>query len=396
MAEFDEPGKVPDLSMDLSVENFQLALFATTERLSDELAYVVYQECLEESENYDPEDTDMKFKRGLLLKTSGEVEERRGDYADAVTSYRKARAEITEFDEHYSLELFIGEAHLLMHELQDPEASIEPYEAGVRIFENKFTGSGADQNAPHEMFISYRRVLNHLAVAYQHAGDRDKVLQVGKKINALGGIPAAVFGIDICDHAIEQSDETSIVHENTPLYNEILEKLTAPLPVQDPEKEVEGLQSLERLVDSDAFLPDAPEQRDHILLQIYGRYGMLVPDLKEREVFILKALKIAKKLELLVPKTQLYISLANNQASLERPIDEQQWTLKKALSAAEDSMDAGVSAEGASLEVIAELLITQLAAQRDFIGIEKIQRRLRTRGLEVRSTMPGAMRPELN
>lgn len=392
MPEFREGDDSPDLSMGLSPEEFNATITHIADTCSDELAYGLYGDCLDEDYPDQPE-TDLKFKRGLLLKFMGKIEYNRGDYDDALASYRRALSEITDFDELWSLELHVVEGHLLMHEFDNPGGAIGPYEEAVRIFENRFTGPESEI-APDQVFNGYTDVMSHLAAAYSHTDDYDRVRELNNRLARLGRVSGAIYGFDDCGYG--ESEPGFIAYDNKPIFEEVREKLTREVSLTDIEQQIEGLQSLERLIDRDDFLPEAPEEREHVLLMIYGRYGMLLPDLNQRVLYINRALKLAKRHGILVPAVDLYVSLGENQAQRGRPLSEQHKSMKRAMRAAEAAMDAGASAEATRVQMLSNLLVGQFQAMEDYIGVERLRQRLNSRGLELQSTMPGAARPHFN
>lgn len=394
MTEFDRKDGAPNLSMELSVDEFNAAILDIADNYSDELAYGLYAGCLDEDATGQAE-PDVHFKHGLLYKFMAPIQQRRGDYGDALNSYRQALHEVEEggFDEVWALELHTAEGHLLMHELDAPDEAIGSYEEAIRIFEEHFTGPDSEV-APDLVFRGYGNVISHLAAAYGRVGDYSKVRELNNRLAALGGISGAIFGFDDCEHA--EAVQPQGEYKNKPIFEEIKEKLTAPVSLTDAEEQIAGLQSLEKLVDNEGFLPEAPEVREQMLPMIYGRYGILLPNLNERELYIQRALKLAKQNGLLVPLVALYVSLGENQAQRGRPMAEQHKSIKRAMSAAETAMDAGASAEVVRLEMIASLLMAQFQAKKDYIGIEKLKRRLNVRGMDLESTMPGAANPHLN
>ncbi len=91
MTEFGEEEILPELSINLPIDTFFAVLSHTVTEVSDELAYAVYNECLEEEVADEVTEEERLYKYSTLHERSGDIELRRGDYVLALASYTAAR-----------------------------------------------------------------------------------------------------------------------------------------------------------------------------------------------------------------------------------------------------------------------------------------------------------------
>lgn len=384
MREFDPPDDQPQLSMDLPPAAFEARVQEIADGLPDDLAHGIYGECLDEEVSGLPQ-AEVSLKRGALLKLMGGIEYKRGDYDDALASYRRALTELSDVNEIASLELFTAEAHLLMHEFNDPAAAIEPYEASVRIYEANFAAPSRPV-PPHAKFNSYTSVLGHLAAGYQITGDEEKSRQTSKKSATFGDLSPAVFGFEECSHigtGPDPQDPAGHIHQNirTALSH-------APASPSERQQKARDLEDLLASVDREDFLADMPEQRKFVLQAIYARYGTLIADKKEQAAYYNRAIRLAKKHNFLVPLVDNYMVLAKNQAGSHEPMDRQAWTVKKAFEASLHCLDAGASIEAALVDRVLNSLVPLCMAMKDAVGMGRAKRELASRGIKITTTLP--------
>lgn len=395
MHEFNEEQERP-LSINLPTEQFVATLEAMSEQASDELAYAHFAECLDEAPAPEAEETEIFYKQGRLLEHIGHIDRRRGDYEEALGRYRAARAVMERVSEAEALAPTNYEASILIHEMNNPIAAIEPYETAKDLYEKSFASSV--QPPSNHAFSTFVDTMSHLAGAYQAAGETQKLRELNQAIMAFGAITPAVFGFDPCHEDPGQSGPQFLFGvQMKPLFIEIKEKLLDPPPADaTPEVQLAGLQSLERLIDRDDFLPDMPEQRDYLLMLIHSKYSELTKDNWEDERHIKKALAIAKEHRLIVPTVSIYLGLGNNQAKRKLPLAELIKTTRKAFAAAEVCLDKHVSVEASRITVAADLMFMYLETRGDEEGISKIEQRLANRGLRAVADAPSAATPWLN
>ena len=396
MHEFNEGQEQPPLSINLPIDQFVATLGAMSAQVSDELAYAYFTECLEEAPTPEAEEGEIFYKQGVLLEHIGHIERRSGDYEEALGAYRAARVVMEQVSEMDALAPTAFEASILIHEIYNPVAAIEPHERVKELYEKRFASS--IQSPSSYAFNTYIDTMSHLAGAYQAAGETQKLRTLNQEIMAFGVITPAVFGFDPCqDNKGQSGPQFSFSVQVKPLFIEIKEKLLDSPPADaTPEVQLAGLQSLERLIDRDDFLPDMPEQRDYLLMLIHSKYSEMTNDDWEAERHIKQALAIAKEHRLIVPTVSIYLGLANNQAKRKLPITELIKTMRKAFSAAEVCLDGHVSVEASRITEAADLMLMYLEARGDKEGIRKIEQRLTNKGLRAVTDAPSAATPWLN
>ncbi len=395
MHEFNEADDQPPLSINLPTDQFVATLEAMSKHTSDELAYAYYLECLDEAPAPGAEETETCYKQGRLLEHIGHIEKIKGDYPEALGRYRAARTLLGRISEDQTLAPATFEASILIHEMDDPIAAVEPYETAKNLYDERFASSV--QPPSDRVFNIYTDIVSHLAGAYQAAGDIEKLRELNQTIMAFGGITPAVFGFDPCREDADPESKFLFGVQMKPLFVEIKEKLIDTPPADTtPEAQIAGLQSLERLIDRDDFLPDIPEEREYLLMIIYGKYGELAQDNWEGERQIKKALAIARQHQLVVPAVSIYLGLADNQAKRRLPMTDLIKTTRKAFAAAEDCLDRHVSVESSRITVAANLMFMYLETRGDDEGIIKLERRLANRGLKAVREAPSAATPWLN
>jgi len=392
MTEFGEQDDSLSLSINLGQADFVAVLRDMGQRFPDDLAYEVYRECLDEPADPELDENEGLLKRGLLFERLGMIEQSRGDYQTALTSYRAARREMGQVSDRHSLRPAISEAHLLMHELDDPVASVEPYEAALAIYENSILTDEAEMPFDDAHYNYYIDLISHLIGAYAAAGRREDLRVANHKLLSIGAMTPSIFGFDGCSHkSLDDEEDPGLA-----LFDDIKRKLFAGADEGDPVERAAGLRKLEELVGDEDFLADLPDQKDHLLMYIYARYSKLADDPWEGERYLMRALSIAKKNQFVAPEADLYMMLADHQLDRGAAPAEIYKTLKKALLSAEKGLDIGVSVSVSNINAASSRLMTYVVDNQDTVGIEKLRRRLAVRKLEIVSNQPSAFNPSMN